>query len=89
MMTYSAKRDEVAYAEAADMLYVVPEGGSIEAASEIEDLWESGISVFHALPDDVLSGIEIYDFKQTYGNPPVVIDVPARRPFRLEIPFAI
>lgn len=89
MMTYCVKQDEVAYSPAVDMLYIVLPGGSIEAASEIEDFWDIGISVFHKYPDGGLGGIEIYDFKERYGEPPLVINVPSREPFKLEIPFAV
>lgn len=89
MVTYSIKRDECAYAPSVDMLYVVLPGGSLEYASEIEDFWDIGVSVFHKYPDGGLGGIEIYDFKERYGEPPLSIDIPAREPFKLEIPFAL
>ena len=89
MMTVTLKRDEISYSPAVDMLYIVPDGGSIEVASEIEDLWDKGISVYRSSPNGGIGGIEIYDFKSTYGEPPMVIDVPAREPFKIEIPFAI
>lgn len=87
MMTYSVKRDEVAYAPAADMLYIVQNGGSLDVCDELEDVWPQGITVMTT--NGELSGIEIYDFLKRYGNPPIIIDVQASRPFRLEIPFAI
>ena len=87
MMTLSAKRDEVAYAPAVDMLYIVQNGGSLDACDEIEDVWPQGITVMTT--DESISGIEIYDFKERYGEPPLTIDVQASEPFRLEIPFAL
>lgn len=87
MMTYSVKPDEVSYAPTVDMLYIVHDGGSLDACDEIEDIWPQGITVMTT--DGTVSGIEIYDFMKTYGNSPLVIDVMAQTPFKLEIPFSL
>lgn len=87
MKTYSVDRSELAYAPAVDMLYIVQNGGSLDSCDSIEDIWPQGITVMTT--DGKLSGVEIYDFRERYGDPPVTIDVAASEPFKLEIPFAL
>ena len=88
MKTYSLSHGDVSYVRALDMLYAVYNDGDLACCDELEDL-APGITVMKTGGE--LSGVEIYDFEKTYGEPPLSLLVESTiiEPFILEIPFAL
>ena len=85
MRTMQVAQDHMGYADVVDNLYITfgdyPLNGTM---GKIEDVGPH-ISVFYGV-DGSLVGIELYNFVQKFGKPPMKLLVPAMEPFYVDIP---
>ncbi len=84
MKTISIDIKQISYDPITDTLYV-KYGDYGDSCTDVVDI-SPNISVLFGYPDGEFAGIEIFDFKEVYGDLPSKLDIKTDQPLTIEFP---